>query len=72
MVFLHYFYFHCLELLFNVLLVSVREYGQVRKQGSKSVALCAWVLWRTGAITHDFYGAQPKVQSHMRPVRRQL
>ena len=41
MVFLHsYFYFHCLKLLFNVLLVPVRKYGQVRKQGSKSVALC--------------------------------
>ena len=38
--FLHYFYFHCLKLLFNVLLVQVRKYGEVRKQGSKSVALC--------------------------------
>ena len=40
-VFLHsYFYFHCLKLLFKVLLVPVRKYGQVRKQGNKSVALC--------------------------------
>ena len=41
MVFLHsYVYFHCLKLLFRVLLVPIRKYGQVRKQGSKSVALC--------------------------------
>ena len=67
------FYFHCLKLLFNVLPVpvrKVRKYGQVRKQGSNSVALCAWVLRRTGAITHDFSGAQPKIQSPMRPVSR--
>ena len=64
MVFLHYFYFHCLKLLFNVLLVPVRKYGQVRKQGSKSVALCAWVLWRTSAFTHDFYGAVSSVHSN--------
>ena len=24
-----------------------------------------WVLRRTGAITHEFLGAQPKIQSHM-------
>ena len=48
-------FFHCLKLLFNVLPVpvrKVRKYGQVRKQGSNSVA-----LW------HGFYGAQ--VQLHM-------
>ena len=28
------------------------------------------VLWRTGVITHEFLGAQPKIQSHMRPVSR--
>ena len=27
MVFLHYFYFHCLKLLLNVLLVGVHKYG---------------------------------------------
>jgi len=47
----------------NVLLVQVRKYG--RKQVSCTVL---WVLWCTGAITHGFFGAQPKIQSHMRPV----
>ena len=58
-----YVYFHCLKLLFNVFLVCVRKYGQ--KQVSRTVL---WVLWRTGAITHEFLGTQPEIQSHMRPV----
>ena len=62
---LHYFYFHHLKLLFDVLLVLVRKYGQ--KQVSRTVL---WVLQCTGAITHEFSGAQPKIQSHMRPVSR--
>ena len=44
-------------------LVRVRKYS--RKQVSHTVL---WVLWCTGAITHEFLGAQPKIQSHMRPV----
>ena len=35
----------------------------VRKYSRKQVS-------RTGAITHEFLGAQPKIQSHMRPVSR--
>ena len=62
---LHYFYFHHLKLLFDVLLVLVRKYG--RKQVSRTVL---WVLQCTGVITHEFSGAQPKIQSHMRPVSR--
>ena len=41
-------------------LVRVRKYS--RKQVSRTEL---WVLWRTGAITHEFLGAQPKIQSHM-------
>ena len=63
MLFIHYFYFHCLKLLLNVFLVRVRKYD--RKQVIRNVL---WVLLRTGAITHDVLGAQPKIQSHMRPV----
>ena len=58
-------FFHCLKLLFNVLLVQLRKYGHAGKQVSRTVL---WVLWHTGAITHDFLGAQSKIQSHMRPV----
>ena len=50
MAFLHYFYFPCLKVLFNVLLVGVRKNGQVVKQGSKSVTLC-----------FGFYGAQMRL-----------
>ena len=46
-------------------LVRVRKYSW--KQVSRTVLL---VLWRTGAITHEFLSAQPKIQSHMRPVSR--
>ena len=31
LVFLHYFYYYCLNLLFNVVLVRVCNYGQVKK-----------------------------------------
>ena len=44
----------------NVLLVQVHKYGL--KQVSCTVL---WVLWCTGAITHGFFGAQPKIQSHI-------
>ena len=49
----------------NVLLVQVHKYGL--KQVSSTVL---WVLWCTGAITDDFFGAQPKIQSHMWPASR--
>ena len=65
MLFLHYFYFHCSKLLFNGFLVRVRGYG--RNQVGRTVH---WVLWHTGAITHEFLGVQPKIQSHMQPVSR--
>ena len=61
--FIHNFYFHCLKVLFNVCLVRLRKYGWT--QVSHTVL---WVLMCTGAITHEFLGAQPKIQSHMRPV----
>ena len=65
MVFLHsYFYFHCLKLLFNVSLVRVHKYGQVRKQGSKSVAFC-FGFYSTRVVSHDFLGVQPNIQSGM-------
>ena len=41
----------------TVFLVRVRKYS--RKQVSCTVL---WVLWCTGAITHEFLGAQPKIQ----------
>ena len=44
-------------------LVRVPKYSQ--KQVSRTVL---WVLWCTGAITHDILDTQPKIQSHMRPV----
>ena len=44
-------FFHCLKLLFNVLLVWLRKYGHVGKQGSKSVAPC-----------FGFYGTQVQLQ----------
>ena len=53
----------CLKLLFNVFLVRARKYGG--KQVSRTVL---WVLWCTSAITYEFLGAQPKIQSHMQPV----
>ena len=53
----------CLKLLFNVLIVQACKYG--RKQVSRTVL---WVLWCTSAITHEFLGAQPKIQLHIRPV----
>ena len=63
--FLHYFYFHCLKLLFNVCLVWLRRYR--RTQVSRTVPC---VLMHTGAIRHEFLGEQPKIQSLMRPVSR--
>ena len=48
-------------------LFSSSSYKYSRKSVSRSVL---WVLRRTGAITHKFLGAQPKIQSHMRPVSR--
>ena len=45
-------FFHCLKLLFNVLLVQLHKYGHAGKQGSKSVAPC-----------FGFYGTQ--VRLHM-------
>ena len=44
----------------NVLLVQVHKYGL--KQVSCTVL---WVLWCTGAITHGFFGVQPKIRSHI-------
>ena len=41
----------------TVFLVQVHKYS--RKQVSHTVL---WVLWHTGAITHKFLGAQPKIQ----------
>ena len=40
----------------TVFLVRVRKYS--RKQVNRTVL---WVLWRTGAITHEFLGVQPKI-----------
>ena len=44
------------QLNIHRLLVRVRKYS--RKQVSHTVL---WVLQRTGAITHEFLGAQPKI-----------
>ena len=44
-------FFHCLKLLFNVLLVRLHKYGHAGKQGSKSVAPC-----------FGFYGTQVRLQ----------
>ena len=40
----------------TVFLVRVRKYSP--KQVNRTVL---WVLWRTGAITHEFLGVQPKI-----------
>ena len=67
MVFLDYCHFHCLKLLFNLLLVDVRRLGS-REAGKQVSHTVLWVLWRTDAITHDLLGAKRKIQSRMQPV----
>ena len=46
--------------------IRVRQYGQVSKHQRSCTIL--WLLRCGGATTHIFLGAQPKIQSHMRPV----
>ena len=68
-----YDWIYYFKLPFRVYIVEAHKDGQLRKQSweaMSSVALNSGIFKRASAITHDFLGAQLKIESHVQPPGR--